>query len=154
MLWKWRNERMNEWCFKPRLCTVKAILCRGQPGLMRWILVWIMLLVQGRSLDMLISSPVCYHCTTDALVMLYWYYSLACMKGVIIVQHRGIVRVLPPRVVSGTLWPSSDPDSSCMFVQTKITNRPRIVLNCVIVLLGTALARAFAYCIVLYCTVV
>ena len=43
----------------------KAILGRGQPGLMRWIL-WNMPLVQDRSLDLLTSSPVRYHCATDA----------------------------------------------------------------------------------------
>ena len=26
---------MDEWCFRPLLCTVKAELGRGQPGLMR-----------------------------------------------------------------------------------------------------------------------
>ena len=29
--------RMDERCFRPLLCTVKAELGRGQPGLMRWI---------------------------------------------------------------------------------------------------------------------
>ena len=28
---------MDERCFRPLLCTVKAELGRGQPGLMRWI---------------------------------------------------------------------------------------------------------------------
>ena len=28
---------MNEWCFKPLFCTVKAILGRRQPGRMRFI---------------------------------------------------------------------------------------------------------------------
>ena len=44
------KERMNVWmndcCFRSRFCTVKAILGQGQPGLMRWILLWIMLLVK------------------------------------------------------------------------------------------------------------
>ena len=31
--WGW----MDEQCFRPLLCTVKAELGRGQPGLMRWI---------------------------------------------------------------------------------------------------------------------
>ena len=30
-------HRMDEWCFRPLLCTVKAELGRGKPGLMRWI---------------------------------------------------------------------------------------------------------------------
>ena len=32
-LFRWMDER----CFRPLLCTVKAELGRGQPGLMRWI---------------------------------------------------------------------------------------------------------------------
>ena len=31
------REWMDERCFRPLLCTVKAELGRGQPGLMRWI---------------------------------------------------------------------------------------------------------------------
>ena len=27
---------MDEWCFRPLFCTIKAELGRGQPGLMRW----------------------------------------------------------------------------------------------------------------------
>ena len=59
--WKW-----NEWCFRQRFCTRKAILGRGQLGLMRWILSWIVPLVQDRTLDLLTSSPAHYHCTMDA----------------------------------------------------------------------------------------
>ena len=33
----WRDGWMDERCFRPLLCTVKAELGRGQPGLMRWI---------------------------------------------------------------------------------------------------------------------
>ena len=36
-------------------CTCKAILSRGQPGHMRWILLWILPLVQNRSLELLAS---------------------------------------------------------------------------------------------------
>ena len=53
--------------FRPRFCTAKAILGRGQLGRMGWILLWIMPLMQERSLDLLISSPAHYHCTTAAL---------------------------------------------------------------------------------------
>ena len=31
---------MNDWCFRPRFCTVKAILCRRQPGQMTCIIAW------------------------------------------------------------------------------------------------------------------
>ena len=41
---------------------VKKILGRGQPGLMRRIWLWIVPLVQDRSHDIFISSPVCYGC--------------------------------------------------------------------------------------------
>ena len=57
----WRTCTIHEmkWCFRPWFCIVKAILGQGQPGLMKWILLWIML-------DLLTSSPACYHCTMDA----------------------------------------------------------------------------------------
>ena len=55
----------NFGCFRPRFCTAKAIQGRGQPGLMRRILLRIMPLVQDGSLDLLTSSPARYHCTTD-----------------------------------------------------------------------------------------
>ena len=59
-----------EWCFKPRFCTCKTILGRGQLGLMRLILLWIMQLVQDGSLDQETSSrrPARYLCTTDAQI--------------------------------------------------------------------------------------
>ena len=59
---KWTNK----WCFIPRFCTCKAILIRGQPGLMRWILSWFMPVVQDQSHGLLNSSPACYHYTMDA----------------------------------------------------------------------------------------
>ena len=52
--------------FRPLFCTCNSILGREQPGLTGWILLWIMTLVQDRSLDLLTSSPAHYHCTTDA----------------------------------------------------------------------------------------
>ena len=60
------SDKWNDWCFRPRFCNCKAILGWGQPGLMRWILLWIMPLVQDWSLNLLTSTPACYHCTTDA----------------------------------------------------------------------------------------
>ena len=59
------GPKENDWCFRPRFCTYKAILGWGQPGLMGWILLWILPLVQDRSLDLLASSTSRYHCTTD-----------------------------------------------------------------------------------------
>ena len=64
-------KNWNNWCFRPRYCTCKAVLDRGQPGLMGWILLWILSLMQDRSLGLLTSSPARYHCTTDAP----WRYS-------------------------------------------------------------------------------
>ena len=52
--------------FRPRFCICKAILCRGQPGLMIWNLSWIMLLMQDQSLELFTSRPARYHCATDA----------------------------------------------------------------------------------------
>ena len=43
----------------------KAKLGGGQPGLMRWIVLWIMPLVQDQSLDLLTLSPAHYHWATD-----------------------------------------------------------------------------------------
>ena len=58
------NEWMNEWCFRPWFCTVRLYWARD--NVMKWILLWIIPLVQDRSLDLLTSNPACYHCTTDA----------------------------------------------------------------------------------------
>ena len=44
----------------------KAILGWGQALLMGWILLWIMPMVQGRSLTLLICSPTRQHWATDA----------------------------------------------------------------------------------------
>ena len=71
----WGNK-MNEWCFRPRFCT-EAKLGQRQPGRMRWILLWIMPLVQDWSLDLLASNLACYHCTMAAsseLITLYWLF--------------------------------------------------------------------------------
>ena len=123
---------MNEWCVRPRFCTVR-LYCRIWPktplihslsfmvfiprflpryhhsnfstakpdsntsdlhavlnghywagdNLGEWdevSLLWIMPLEQDRSLDLLASSPACYHCTTDAphsftIIRLIWHYS-------------------------------------------------------------------------------
>ena len=48
--------------FQATILHCKAILGRGRPGLMRWILVWIMPQMQDCSLDLLTSSPLRYHC--------------------------------------------------------------------------------------------
>ena len=53
---------------------------------MRWILLWIMPLVQDWSLDLLTISPMHYHCTTDTpkqLCTIYyndWPTSCACLS--------------------------------------------------------------------------
>ena len=49
-----------------------------QPGLMRWILIWIMPQVQDRLLDLLTCNPARYHCTTYngpsfITIMSLWY---------------------------------------------------------------------------------
>ena len=63
--YKW----MNKLCLRLWFCTCNAIAGRRQPGLMRWILLWIIPLVQDRSLDLLTSSQGRHHCITDALRM-------------------------------------------------------------------------------------
>ena len=67
MRYEWMND--SEWmceCALGHDSAFKGILSRGQPGMMKWILLWNMLLVQVRSLDLLTISPARYHCTTDA----------------------------------------------------------------------------------------
>ena len=61
----WQSSTLPLCYGRLRFSTCKAILGRGQPGLMKWFLLWIMALVQDRSVDMLTSSPARYHCTTD-----------------------------------------------------------------------------------------
>ena len=34
-------QTWNDWCFRPRFCTCKAILGWEQPGLIGWISLWI-----------------------------------------------------------------------------------------------------------------
>ena len=62
----------TKWCFRPRFCTA-SLYCRT--GRMRWILLWIMPVVQDRTLDLLISSPVRYHCAMDAPMQVYLIFS-------------------------------------------------------------------------------
>ena len=38
--------RMNDWCFRPQFCNVRLHFAWVQPGLTRWISVWIMPQVQ------------------------------------------------------------------------------------------------------------
>ena len=59
------NVHRNEMNFA--LGQGSTLYCAGDNlWLMRWILLWIMPLVQDQSLDLLISSPSRYHCVTDA----------------------------------------------------------------------------------------
>ena len=44
------NEMIDVLCYDPAL--LRALLGREQPGLMRWIFIWIKTLVQDRSLDL------------------------------------------------------------------------------------------------------
>ena len=61
------TAKNNEWMlFKAKILHCKDILVQGQPGLIRLILLWIVPLEQDQSLDLLTSSPACYHCATDA----------------------------------------------------------------------------------------
>ena len=63
------QENHNVWCFRPRFCTCNT--GPGQPGLMRLILLWIMPLVQDRSLDLLTNSsslPLYYGCPSKKII--------------------------------------------------------------------------------------
>ena len=46
----------------------------------RWILLWIMPLVQDWSIDLVISSPASYHCTTNASPPRFAYTNLLCLS--------------------------------------------------------------------------
>ena len=59
------NE-MKGMVFWAMIMHCEAILGQGQSRLMRWILVWIIPQVQDQSLNLLICSPVPYHCATAA----------------------------------------------------------------------------------------
>ena len=61
-----QRKETNKWCNRPQFCSYTAILGWEQPGIMRWILLWIMIPVLDRSLDLLTSSTAHYHCTMDA----------------------------------------------------------------------------------------
>ena len=75
--------------FQAMILDCKAILGRGQPGRMTWILLWIMPLAQDRSLDLLISSPTRYHCTMDTPTLFYEYWSQMNNTDLNLTPHRG-----------------------------------------------------------------
>ena len=56
------NRRMDERCFRPLFCTIKAELGRGQPGLMRWS--WDETLPQC-SIDRSTFYTAAHHATSD-----------------------------------------------------------------------------------------
>ena len=74
-LWTHMRSTDFEFCWKVRLClhvclfvclSVCLFVSRITQKLMRGILWWIMPLVQDWSLDLLTSSPACYHWAMDA----------------------------------------------------------------------------------------
>ena len=65
--WKW-----NEWCFRPRFCTCKAILGRGHPSQMRWICYESCPCCRINHSNLLTSSPARYHCKTVGPRTKYW----------------------------------------------------------------------------------
>ena len=75
----WQDEWiMNEKVFYAIFLHCKAILGRGQPALIRWILVWIVTPGAGCLLCLLACSPAHYHCAMAAklryneLNKIYW----------------------------------------------------------------------------------
>ena len=57
----------NIWMvFWATILNCKAMLGWGYPGLMGWILLWIIPLVYDQSFELLTRSSACYHCITDA----------------------------------------------------------------------------------------
>ena len=66
-VYQWGNIWQKWMMFYATTLHCKAIYwALGQPGILRWILLWIMPPVQDRSLHVLTSSPACYHCNTDS----------------------------------------------------------------------------------------
>ena len=69
---------------------------RGQPGLMRWIFLWIIPLVQDQWLNLLTSSPTRYHWATDAPRFVANTYDDQCrvhgrMVNVLDLRSRGLI---------------------------------------------------------------
>ena len=64
----WLTDWMNEWwpVFSATILHCKAVLGQGQPGQMRWILVWNMPQVQGQFLKLLTCFWAYYHCAITA----------------------------------------------------------------------------------------
>ena len=60
------SKTRNYWCSRLRFCTIRLNRAANKLGYNEMNLLWIMPLVQDRSLDLLTSSPARYHCTTDA----------------------------------------------------------------------------------------
>ena len=90
-LFPWMDQ-MNEWCLRLRFCTVKAIMGRRQTGRMRWMLLWTMPLAQDRSLDLLASSPVRYHCKTKPPLKGSLKYATWPSIVVIILSHQATLK--------------------------------------------------------------
>ena len=96
-----------EWMvFLAKILHCRAILGQGQPGLMRWILFWMMPLVQDLSLGLLTSSPTFYHCTTDAPCKLqqcarkYMCWKDACEKIIFNILYRIMYNYLNKQTIS------------------------------------------------------
>ena len=66
-------KKMKWLVFKATILHCKAILGRGQPGWMRWILLCILPLAQDRSLDLLAKSPARYEVLVISTVSIIKY---------------------------------------------------------------------------------
>ena len=74
--------KWNDWCFRQQFSTGKAMLGRRQPGLMTWILLWIIAVVQDRSL----CWPAVHRATTAP-----WMPPAECEKySYTAPSHRGL----------------------------------------------------------------
>ena len=90
-----------------------AILGRGQTGLMRWIKLGIMPLVPDWSLDLLTSSPACYHCSTAAPTK---------QESDDYLYNRSDTAIaMPAQCVSWSAAPSGD---KCLYLRGQVTQPP------------------------------
>ena len=86
------GNELKTMVFEATILHCKAMLGWQQYGVMRWILFWIMSMVQDRSLDLLTSSPTCNQCATDAIICTYWDTG-----SVLYIFHNNL-NIMPPRI--------------------------------------------------------
>ena len=121
---QWRNGGLA----RPRFCTVKAKLGRRQPGIMRWMLLWNMPLVQDRSLDIVYKqwkhvqrlwcSQSCRNSESE------WTYNnkLPAAGGLSVKTNTGTMIAL-----QGVIWESAMAVGACFSDLISISYAPKLL---------------------------